>query len=166
MIARVLALGLCAFCACFPAFGQASLDNLVYEASADWMLGKWQAQMDNGDEVTLNVSWDLDKHVIVLHVKAGDMEAKGYTVLEPNADRPKYYSFDNKGAVAKGSWDMEGSDLVLRVEGNSPERGTRKSAFVFGGSSSTGLEVRIHGITSYGDLATPAQATLKFKKQG
>jgi len=165
MITRHLAACAVASILSFSAYAQGSLESLVSEAKADWMFAKWQAETENGDKVTLDVSWDLEKHVIVLHVKFGDIESKGYTVLEPKAELPKYYSFDNRGAVGKGSWNMENGDLALRVESESPDRGPRKTAFVFAGTSSTGLQVSMHDVDSSGDLATPARITLKFKKQ-
>jgi len=165
MIARHLAV--CALASIFSlsAFAQSSLENLVSEANADWMFGKWQAETENGDKVTLNVSWELDKHVVLLHVKAGDMELKGYTVIEPRAEMPKYYGFDNRGSVGKGSWNMENGDLVLRVETEIPDRGPQKGAFAFSGTPSTGLQVNMYSIDSSGELVTPARMTLKFKKQ-
>ena len=164
MIIRHLAACAVASILSFTAAAQVSLESLVSEAKADWMFAKWQAETENGDKVTLNVSWDLDKHVVMLHVKLGDMESKGYTVLEPKADLPKYYSFDNRGSVGKGSWNLENGDLVLRVESET-DRGPRKTAFVFNGTSSSGLQVSMHNVDSSGDLATPARMTLKFKKQ-
>jgi hypothetical protein len=165
MIARHLATCAVASILAFSACAQNSLESLVSDARAEWMFTKWQAETENGDKVTLNVSWDLEKHVAVLHVKVGDMESKGYTVLEPKAELPKYYSFDNRGIVGKGSWNMENGDLVLRVESET-DRGPRKTAFIFSGTSSTGLQVSMHTVESSGDLTTPARMTLKFKKQG
>ena len=165
MIPRYVFVGLFACLLSFSAHAQRSLENLVSEANAEWMFGNWQAQSENGDDVTLNVSWDLDKHVVMLHVKTTDMESKGYTVVEPKAELPKYYSFDNRGSVGKGSWNMESGDLVLRVESEIPDRGPWKAAFVFTGSASTGLQVRMHTVESSGDLATPARMTFKFKRQ-
>jgi hypothetical protein len=165
MITRSLAIGLMAGLLSFTAQAQRSLESLVSEANAEWMFGNWQALTDNGDAVTLDISWDLDKHVVVLHVKAGEMESKGFTVIEPKAELPKYTTFDNRGSVGKGSWNMEGGDLVLRVETETAERGPMKAAFVFTGSASTGLQVRMHSVESSGDLATPARMSFKFKKQ-
>jgi hypothetical protein len=165
MIARYVAVGLLAGVVSFSAQAQRSLESLVSDANAEWMFGQWQAQTEKGETVTLNVSWDLDKHVVLLHVKTGDLEAKGYTVMEPKAEFPKYYSFDSRGSVGKGSWNMENGELVLRVEAESPERGSWKEAFVFTGGASTGLQVRMHTIDSSGDLATPARMTFKFKKK-
>jgi hypothetical protein len=161
MIARYLAVGLFTCLLSFSAQAQRSLESLVTDASAEWMFGNWQAETDNGDTVSLKVSWDL----VVLYVKVGDMESKGYTVMEPKAELPKYYAFDNRGTVSKGSWNMENGDLVLRVDSESPDRGPWKGGFVFTGSASTGLQVRMHSVESSGDLATPARATYKFKKE-
>ncbi len=165
MLTRYLAVGIFACLFALSSFAQPTLEKLVSDASAEWMFGKWQAETDNGDTVSLNASWDLDKHVVLLHVKVGDVESKGYTVMEPKAEQPKYYSFDNRGSVGKGSWNMENGELVLRVDSESPERGPWKAAFVFTGSATSGLQVRMHSIESSGELATPARATFKFKKQ-
>jgi len=165
MIARFLVVSLTACLLSVSAYAQRTLESMVSEAEAEWMFGQWQAQTENGDTVTLNVSWDLEKHVAVLHVKAADMESKGYTVMEPKAEFPRYYSFDNRGSVGKGSWNMENGELVLRVDSETADRGTRKAAFVFSGSASAGLQVRMHTVESSGDLATPARMTLKFKKK-
>jgi hypothetical protein len=165
MMARYLAVGVLAVLTSLGTQAQQSLADLVTEAKADWMFGAWEAQTDNGDSVRLNVSWDLEKHVVVLHVKVGDVESKGYTALDPASREARYSSFDNRGSVGKGSWGMESDELVLRTESQSPEQGARKAAFVFTGSASEGLQVRMHPINESGGLVTPARMTLKFKKQ-
>jgi hypothetical protein len=165
MTARSLAALLLACLASLSAQAQQSLAELVTEAKADWMFGQWEAQTDNGDTVRLNVSWDLDKHVVVLHVQAGEVNSKSYTVLDPTSREARYVSFDNRGSVGKGTWAMESDELVLRTESQSSERGPWKVAFVFTGNASEGLQVRMHTINESGGLVTPARMTLKFKKQ-
>jgi hypothetical protein len=165
MIARYVGIGLLACFVSLSAHAQRSLESLVTEAGAEWMFGKWEAASDNGDSVTLTVSWDLDKHVAILHVKTPDMESKGYTVKDPKSEEIKYVSFDNRGSVGKGSWAMEGGDLVLRVESESADRGPWKAGFIFGGSASEGLQVSMHNVDSSGDLEKPARRSFKFKKQ-
>ena len=165
MIARYLGMGLLVCASWLGAQAQQKLADLVDEAKADWMLGKWEAQTDNGGTVTLAFSWDLDKHVIVLHVKTPDMELKGYSALDPSAaNEVKYFGFDNRGAISKGNWAPEGSDLVLRIETQTSER-TVKMAAVFGGSATEGLQIRIHSIESSGSLSATPRMALKFKKQ-
>jgi len=162
MIARLLLLVFAAWLGSAAAHAQ-SLSDLVNDAKADWMFAQWEAQSDSGDTVKLNISWDLDKHVAILHVKTSDMESKGYTVIDPAKGSAVYYSFDNRGSVGKGSWEMESDELTLRVEIQSSERDPFKVAFVFGGSAESGLEIRMHPISSSGDLEASSR-TYKFKK--
>ncbi len=164
MIARMLLTGLLIGFTCLTASAQQSLSDLVNEAKAEWMFAQWEAQTDSGETVRLNISWDLDKHVVVLHVKAPDMESKGYSYLDSASSTVKYFSLDNRGSVGKGSWGMESEELVLRIEVQNADRGPWKAAIVFAGSASDGLQVRMHSITDSGDLSDSARQTFKFKK--
>jgi hypothetical protein len=165
MMNRYLAAGLLACLGSLGLQAQQSLTELVTEAKADWMFGQWEAQTDNGDPVRLNISWDLEKHVVVLHVKTADLESKGFTALDPASREARYFSFDSRGSIGKGTWGVESDELVLRTESQNPDRGPWKVAFVFTGNASDGLTVRMHPINESGGLATAARLTLKFKKQ-
>src|SRR5262245_19165291 len=109
--------------------GQESLRDLVSEAKTEWMVGKWEATGDNGETITLDIQWDLDKHVMLMHVTTPNMESKGYTFVEPGTREAKYVSFDNRGSVGKGAWSMESDELVLRTESRGSDRGPLKAAF-------------------------------------
>ena len=165
MMIRYLLIGLLACGAWVRAQAQQSLSDLVSQAKADWMFGQWEAQTENGGSLTLGISWDLDKHLAVLHGKSEDMELKGYSAIDPSSDDVKYCGFDNRGAVSKGSWAMESDQLVLRVESISPDGSPHKLAFVFGGSAHDGLQIRMHRISDSGELVSPARTVLKFKKK-
>jgi hypothetical protein len=142
---------------------QQTLADLVQEANAGWMMGSWKATTDDGGTFALTFSWDLDRHVVVLHGKGDDMEFKGYSALEPASDQVAYVGFDNRGAISKGKWAMEDGELVLRVE-NRSDRGTYKMAAVFTSASGGGLSLRLHRIDDWGNLVTPEQTLLRFKK--
>lgn len=163
MIYRFIAIGLLLL-AGWTGRAQTTLEDMVSQGNAEWMLGKWEGPADDGTTVMLNFSWDLNKRVVVLHGKVGDMEFKGFSALEPGSSEVKYTGFDNRGSVSRGTWGMEGEELTLRLESKTDE-GTRKMATVFTGSASQGLEVRLHGVTEFGSLVSPARITLKLKKQ-
>src|SRR5262249_36585927 len=92
MIARYFAVGLCTCLVSLGAIAQQTMADLVAEANAEWMFGQWEAQTDSGEPVKLNVSWDLEKRVVVLHVKTSDMESKGFSYKSPSSDEVKYFS--------------------------------------------------------------------------
>jgi hypothetical protein len=165
MIARSLAVGLFLWLSGFGLVAQQSLPDLVRDANADWMFGRWEAQTDNGT-VSLNISWELDKHAVAFQVKTPDMEAKSYSVKDPSGEEVKYFGFDNRGAITKGSWAMEGDELVLRIETQIPDGGTQKAAVVFSGTPNEGLKVRMHRLDNSGEMVTPPRFELKMKKKG
>ncbi len=166
MIARIVAVGFFLSVAGFNAAAQMSLPEMVSQAKADWMFGRWEASTESGQTVSLNVSWDLDKHAVTFHVKAPDVEAKSFSVKDPSGEEVKYFAFDSRGSITKGTWALEGDELVLRTETQIPDRGTEKAAVVFGGSASEGLKVRMHSLDTSGDMVTPPRFSLKMKKQG
>lgn len=146
-----------------PSHAQQTLADLVQEANAGWMLGSWKAPTDDGGTFSLSFSWDLDRHVVVLHGKGDDMEFKGYSALEPASEEVSYFGFDNRGSITKGKWAMEGGELVLRVESRS-QRGTMKMAAVFVPASGGNLNLRLHQLDQWGSLVYPEQSLLRFKK--
>ena len=148
----------------FTARAQQTLADMVTEANSGWMMGKWQAETDSGGRVTLAFSWELNQKVIVLHVKTDDLEAKGYSVLEPGASQVSYFGIDDRGAVSRGSWNLEDGELVLRLDIKRSETENIKVALVFTGAATEGLRMRMHGIEG-GSLAQPERLALRFKKQ-
>ena len=142
---------------------QQTLSDLVQEANAGWLIGSWKATTDEGGTFDLSFSWDLDKHVILLHGKGDDFEFKGFSALEPGSDEVSYVGFDSRGAVSKGKWALENNDLVLRVETRTEER-TWKMAAVFASAAGGGLNLRLHPLDEWGNLVTPEQTLLRFKK--
>ena len=128
MIARYIVMGLLTLATCVGVQAQTTLEDMVNQGDAAWMLGKWEGPSEDGTSVTLTFSWDLNKHVVVMHGKVGDeMEFKGFSAIEPGSGEVKYTGFDNRGTVTRGAWGMESGELTLRLESKTAE-GSRKAA--------------------------------------
>jgi hypothetical protein len=165
MISRLIAIATLACSLTLTSQAQVTLASLANEANAGWMLGSWKGTTDTGDSIELSFNWELDKHIIVLSLKASGMEAKGYTIMEPGAELPSYMGVDNRGSVSKGNWNYEDGALVLRIETKRPYESPQKWAATFSGSEASGLTLKMHGLESWGGLSYPAMATIKLKKQ-
>jgi len=104
---------------------------------------------------------DLDKHVVIIRGQVGDkIKFMGITRLDPEIAEATYTGFDNRGGTSKGTWDMEGGDLVLRIEGVSPDGNTWRGAVVFAQAGDKKLEMRMHSLDQWGDLEYPARFSI------
>jgi hypothetical protein len=164
MSARLILITLLALGLNTVARAQSSLAEALQQTNASWMLGKWQAQSDDGSTIQLELSWDLSGKLGILHIKTPDNEAKGFTVLEPDSGEISYFGADSQGSVTRGTWSREDGEIVLRVTTQRTQREPWKMGVVFTGSATEGLRLRLHSLQSYGGLVYPANATLHFRK--
>ena len=144
---------------------QQSLEEVVQEAGVQWAFGRWKGQTENGDTIIQQVRWDLDKHIVAHRGQIGDqIKFMGITGVNPETGDATYTGFDNRGGTSKGTWTMEGGDLVLRIEGVSPDGNTWKGAVVFAQAGDKKLEMRMHSLDQWGDLEYPARFSITLTK--
>ena len=153
-------------CAALSAFAQSpgSLSDLVRDAGGDWMIGSWEGSTGDGGTLTHSFAWDLDKQIVVMRGKAGDMQYMGVTALDPVSKEPRYVGFDSRGTVSKGTWSEDSGTLVLKLESESAESGKRKMGISFKKSGDGGLEIGLHRVDDNGAVAQPAGGTITLKK--
>jgi len=164
MIKRCLTLW--AVCAALSAFAQSpgSLSDLVRDAGGDWMIGSWEGSTGDGGTLTHSFAWDLDKQVVVMRGKAGEMQYMGVTALDPSTKEPKYVGFDSRGSVSKGTWSEESGVLVLKLESENAESGKRKMAVSFKKAGDADLEIGLHRVDDNGEVVQPAGGSITLKK--
>jgi uncharacterized protein (TIGR03067 family) len=94
-----------------PAKAQDKLGDLVSEYGYDWMVGKWAATDDNGQQVELEYKWILDKCAMCVNVKIGDFKYHGLIMFMPSREEVVQLGADNMGGTWKGTWaaDYEGT---------------------------------------------------------
>jgi len=144
---------------------QPSLADLVSEAQAEWMLGTWEGTTNDGTLLTHSFAWELDKKVILMRGKVGDMSYLGIASIDSATGEPKYVGFDSQGNQSKGTWADEGGDVALRLDSTGADGAKRKMAVVFGRATGGGLEMRLHQVDQWGYLDYPAGLTIKLKKK-
>jgi len=147
------------------ALGQTSLEQMVKEGEASWVLGTWKGTTENGTEITLQTRWDLKRQIIVLRGTVGEYQFLGITSVNPLSGQVEYTGFDSRGGRSKGSWDSDGQNLILTVEGTSPDGETHKVAFVFVKKERNKMDVELHEVDQWGYPVYPARGKITLTKQ-
>jgi len=147
------------------ASAQQKLGDLVTEGGFDWMIGKWQATTDQGDKVDLVYKWELDKNLITMGFKIGDFEGRGMIYYVPAENKVVQVGVDNRGGIAKGTWDADGDKAVARLEYTPVDGEIRRMASVHSKVDANTMKEEYYTMDSDGRLAEEPRGTLEYKRQ-
>jgi hypothetical protein len=67
----------------FPAGAQDSLGDMVYQGGYDWLIGKLVATTEEGQKITFEQRWVLDRHAVVTTSQIGEMKYHGMIMFIP-----------------------------------------------------------------------------------
>ena len=147
------------------AAAQEKLGDLVGEAGFNWMIGRWTATTDDGQEIEMTYRWGLDKYMATVDFKMGEYAYRGMIFYSPSEQKIVEIGIDNRGGTAKGSWDMEGEKAVSKSERNQADGETMRTAMVNSKVNGKTMKVAVYQVESNGEKANEPWATLEFKRQ-
>lgn len=147
------------------ALAQQKLGDLVGEMGFDWMVGKWVAMTDDGQEIQLVYKWELDKHVVSVYLKMGIYESRSLIYYVPAKEEVVQIGADNQGGHSKGLWAPSGEKAVSKIDGTDANGQVNKMGVVYSKVDADTMKVEIYEIDSAGELADYAWATVQFKRK-
>ena len=93
-----------------------SIGGLLKEKGVDWLTGRWETTMENGEKAEAKFLLEMDGYVICLEAKVGDSEYRGIIFYVPNKKTIVFTGVDNRGSSLTGSCEIEGSNFVMNLE--------------------------------------------------
>jgi len=147
------------------ATAQEKLGDLVEEAGFNWMVGRWTATTDDGQEIEMLYRWGLDRYLATVDFKMGEYAYRGMIFYSPSEQKVIEIGLDNRGGTAKGSWDMEGEKAISKSERNQTDGETMKAAMVHSKLNGKTMKVAVYQVEANGEQADEPWATLQFKRQ-
>ena len=147
------------------ASAQQKLGDLVTEGGFDWLIGNWEATSDEGDKIELVYKWELDKHLMTMHVKYPGSEIRAMIFYKPAEDQIVQITVDNKGGTGKGIWEADGNKAVLKHEHTGTDWQTSKMGFAHSKVDANTMKWDIHEMYSSGELSDYPNFTVEFKRQ-
>jgi len=148
-----------------PALSQQSLGDLVTEGGFDWIIGKWAATTDDGQDIQLTYQWQLEKHAIAGYFKMGSYETRNIIYYVPSEDKVVQVGVDNQGGSSKAVWEPSGAKAVCKTEGLAADGQVNKMGVVYSKIDAKTMEVEVCEIDSSGQLGAYPWATLEMKRK-
>jgi len=147
------------------AAAQEKLGDLVQEAGFNWMIGRWTATTDDGQEIEISYRWGLDRYLATYDFKMGEFAYRGMIFYVPTEQKVVEMGVDNRGGTAKATWDIEGEKAVSKSERIQADGETVRMAIIKSKVNKKTMKMELYGIDSSGEQADEPWATLQFKRQ-
>jgi len=147
------------------AMAQEKLGDLVSEGGFDWIIGAWTAATDQGDKIDVAYKWELDKHLLSIHLKWPNYEYRGMIFYVPAEDKIIQVGVDNRGGNGKGLWDADGNKAVHKYEHTDRDGQTNKMGMVHSRVDNDTMKLEVYEISGDGELGQYPTFTTEYKRQ-
>jgi len=144
---------------------QERLGDLVSEGGFDWIIGAWTATTDEGDKIDVAWKWELDKHMLSVHIKWPNYEYRGMIFYMPAEDRVIQVGVDNRGGNGKGLWEADSNKAVHRYEHTGADGQIHKMGMVHSRVDNNTMKVEVYEISNDGQLGQSPSFTTNYKRQ-
>jgi len=147
------------------AAAQEKLGDLVEEAGFNWMIGRWTATTDDGQEIEMVYRWGLDRYMVTADFKMGEYAYRGMIFYVPAEEKVVEVGVDNRGGTAKGTWEIDGEKAISKSNRTQANGETVKAAMIHSKVNGKTMKVAVYQIEANGEQADEPWATLEFKRQ-
>ena len=147
------------------AAAQERLGDFVTEGGFDWMIGEWTAATDQGDKIDLVWKWELDKHMLSVHLKWPNYEYRGMIYYIPAEEKILQIGVDSKGGNGKGLWEANGSKAVNKYEHTDADGQIHKMGMIHSQAGNDTMKMEIYEISDTGQLGESPVLTTEYKRQ-
>jgi len=141
------------------------LGDLVAENGYEWLIGKWQATTDEGDTIQFEYKWQLDKHLIAVHLKWPQFEYAGMIFYRPMQEDVVQIGADNHGGNGKGTWDAMDGKAILKYEHTDADWETHRMAIAYSKVDNNTMKTEFYEMDSTGRIGDEPSGTLEYKRQ-
>jgi len=144
---------------------QQSLGGIVKEYGFDWIIGRWVATTEEGDKIQIEYKWQLDRHLITVHLKWTDYEYQGMIFYRPAEDDVVQIGVDSRGGSGKGTWYVEGNKAIIKYEHTGADWETDRMAIAYSKVDANTMKAEVYSVDSSGRIADEPRGTLEYKRQ-
>ena len=143
--------------------GQNSLKGIVEQEGLAWMVGRWNANTDDGTDILLSYQWAVKGNAMISSFKMGERESLGIIYLDIDAEQGKQISVDSRGQVTKATWQSDYGDAISKTKMTNEYGEATDVGIVYSKVDNNTIKVSIHGLDN-GELSDDSWFEIDFKK--
>lgn len=147
----------------FAPQAQASLADKIAEAEAEWIVGTWEAETDNG-KISLSYKWAIKDYVLASHFKGYDSESYSLIALNAETGEVEQTGYDSKGKKSKGSWGPKDDMPMLTLTSKDDNGNSRSMGIAFRRIDQNNIEIQIFQVDADGNVADFSEFGFELKR--
>jgi hypothetical protein len=143
---------------------QTKLGDVISEYGFNWLIGRWEASMDDGQKITIQYRWALDKNLVLVNFQMGEYAMQGMIFFKPLDEEVVQIGADNRGGHSKATWAPDGDKAVAKYEFTTATGEVRKIALTHAMVDKKTFTSEMFAIEDDGTLADTPWGTLEYKR--
>jgi hypothetical protein len=144
---------------------QQRLADIVRQYDLEWGIGKWVATTDEGDKVQMEYKWQLDKNLLIMHLKWPNFEYHGMIFYKVMQDQVVLIGVDNHGGNGKGTYELDGDKLILKYEHSTADWETHRMALAYSKVDEQTMKLEVYGMDEGGEIEDQPRSSHNYKRQ-
>jgi len=143
---------------------QTKLGDVISEYGFDWLIGRWEASTDEGQKITIQYRWALDKNLVLVNFQMDEYAMQGMIFFKPLEEEVVQFGVDNRGGYSKATWAPDGDKAVAKYEFISATGEVRKMAITHAKVTRKMFKAEMFAIEDDGTLADTPWGTLEYTR--
>jgi hypothetical protein len=129
------------------------------------MIGKWVATDDDGQRYELEYKWALDRCVLIVDAKIGEIKYHGIIMFVSSRQEVIQIGADNRGNTWKGDWYEDYEGAINRSEYLRPDGTAEKVEHVYIKVDNDSFKVKAYPVEAGGYRASQPAGEVTFKRR-
>jgi len=144
--------------------GQESFKDMGEQQGCAWMIGRWKATMDDGQEMVLTYQWVFKGRAIASSLKMGENpSSQGLIYFNADEQQVQQFSVDSQGRVNKGTWEAQGDKAILKTTMSDEYGEATELGATFARVNDTTIKVGVYALEN-GELSYDPWFEMDYKK--
>ncbi len=146
------------------AVGQESLKDLLEQGDFAWMVGRWKATTDDGQDILISYQWSVKGHALISDLKMGEYSSHGIIYYVADEQRARQFSVDSRGQVIQATWEAQDGKAISKTKMTNEYGESEDVGIAYSKVDSKTMKVQVYGLEN-GELSYDPVFEINFNRE-